>query len=80
MLRKIAIFFFVMTLHAGFKGKKDTDPLLSHTPYPPRRVSNGPFFDVDLDSPDGDEVKNTNQFKEKLLSLLCCCCLKKSKK
>lgn len=80
MLKKTIVFFFVMTLHAGFKVKKNTDPLLSASPYPPRRVSNGPFFDVDLDSPDGDEVKNANQFKEKLLSLLCCCCLKKSKK
>lgn len=60
--------------------QKDTDPLLSCSPYPPHCVSNGPFFDVDIESQDGDEVKNTNQFKEKLLSLLCCCCLKKSKK
>jgi hypothetical protein len=81
MLRKVAIFFFVMTLHAGFNGKKkDTDSLLSNTSCPPRRVSSGPFFDVDLESPDDDEEKKTRQFKEKLLSLLCCCCLQKSKK
>lgn len=63
MLRRIAIFFFVMTLHAGFKPQKDTDRLLSRSPYPPRRVSSGPFFDVDIESQDGDEAKNSNQFK-----------------